>query len=437
MNLDVVLAILLILMAIGVIAMAATLFSLSLSQPASWNISRRWLTSSIALGIIAVIGICIIVWLQMHGTDDRRGTTFDDARLDALEKRVLMLETGAKGNGDHEPTIVGVETFERIADILEGLRIQISNDRTRETTLLTTETSQSFLDRYAIPVVVISVAALVLIYLLLTGAKTDPWIKWAKRTSAWGAALITVATGLVAVIGKSMDLVDRADRTIAVLPLPEYEAARAYVLRLENEVAVKVTPEAESPMTFVIPFDEAICDGADPRTWTGTNPTQFDSFLETLATDLLSCGTPERSIRIEIRGFASSSPYKKDPADCDGAGSSNEANLRIANARRDNVRSVMQRKLEQVCGFDCALKIVDHSWGPTDAPDSFELMEAARRFNDRWLNQTYSKQRGMMNRRAEIRILDAGDCDLKRESFLTLPAEPSTQSKSAAESKTP
>ena len=50
-----------------------------------------------------------------------------------------------------------------------------------------------------------------------------------------------------------------------------------------------------------------------------------------------------------------------------------------------------------------------HEW----KVDEIELMKRQMRFNDRLNNNQYSKERGRLNRRVEIRLIDAGECSGK------------------------
>jgi hypothetical protein len=73
------------------------------------------------------------------------------------------------------------------------------------------------------------------------------------------------------------------------------------------------------------------------------------------------------------------------------------ANLSLARARAANGAAVLLRDLP-------AATVTARDW--RDASD----MEAQRGFLDRAVSGTYDTDRGSLNRRAEIRILDAGDC---------------------------
>jgi hypothetical protein len=103
-------------------------------------------------------------------------------------------------------------------------------------------------------------------------------------------------------------------------------------------------------------------------------------------------------VKIEVVGFASSSEFK-DPVDC-GAGikTSAQANLRLANARAENVKVLLDRKLTHG-------EVLVRQWSDVVG------MEDERTFSDRLSNGDYDLRKGPLNRRAEIRVLDAGACE--------------------------
>ncbi len=160
--------------------------------------------------------------------------------------------------------------------------------------------------------------------------------------------------------------------------------------------------DADRLATIIVPFGkEASCDADSPSQWTGTTVDQLHrSFLAQLGRDLSQCGSQSKPIRVQVRGFASSSNVA-DFAKCGNAASNDQANLLIADARRDNV----VRYLSQDKGPH--LEIQSYDWH-----GDYQQMRRERRYIDRFIGNEYSKSRGQLNRRAEIVLLDAGECDI-------------------------
>jgi hypothetical protein len=163
-----------------------------------------------------------------------------------------------------------------------------------------------------------------------------------------------------------------------------------------------VIVEPEPPRSrFLVRFvDEGSCvPRRDARDWPGAAPSTWSrGFVAEVGQSLAACSTSERRVRIEVAGFASSSEFKK-PIDCGpDIKTSEQANLRLANARADNVKALLDRKL--VNG-----EVLVRRW--TDPAD----MEDERAFSDRLGSGDYDQRRGSLNRRVEIRVLDAGACE--------------------------
>jgi hypothetical protein len=163
-----------------------------------------------------------------------------------------------------------------------------------------------------------------------------------------------------------------------------------------------VTFEPELPRSqFVVRFtDEGSCvPGVQPRGWRGAAPSSWSrAFITEVAQNLAACSTAERRVKIQVVGFASSSEFK-EPVNC-GADirTSAQANLRLANARAENVKTLLDRKLTNG-------EVIVRQWS------DFVDMEDERTFSDRLLSGDYDPRKGPLNRRAEIRVLDAGACE--------------------------
>jgi len=189
---------------------------------------------------------------------------------------------------------------------------------------------------------------------------------------------------------------------VSLIPIPRetdsesaaYDEAKAPIIRLN--LTDRLT-------TFVIPFkEEGTCVNGEPQGGV-TLSAEFIDFLKWFGSNLQQC-KPEGGydkIMLLVQGYASSSEVKGESAlaAC-GVSHSHEANLKFAEARRQSVETV----LKKACGLACAFD--DGSWS-----GDYKAMEMARQFNDRKLSG-YDEQRGMLNRRAEVTIQRAADCQM-------------------------
>jgi hypothetical protein len=160
--------------------------------------------------------------------------------------------------------------------------------------------------------------------------------------------------------------------------------------------------EPEPPRTrFMVPFgDEGGCvPRGEARGWHGAAPSTWTrAIVAEIAQNLAACSTPEHRVKIEVVGFASSSEFK-EPVDC-GADikTSAQANLRLANARAENVKALLDRKLTNG-------EVLVRQWS------DFLDMEDEKAFSDKLSSGKYDPRKGPLNRRAEIRVLDGGACE--------------------------
>jgi hypothetical protein len=93
----------------------------------------------------------------------------------------------------------------------------------------------------------------------------------------------------------------------------------------------------------------------------------------------------------------------KEPRSCGGAKGSDEANLKIADARRDNVLAMLRAGQPD----DELVRLVPFRW-----EGGYREMITGR-FQDRDTKQQYLGSRGVLNRRAEVRLLNAGTCRVR------------------------
>ena len=159
-------------------------------------------------------------------------------------------------------------------------------------------------------------------------------------------------------------------------------------------------PDQSPTPTFVVRFaGEGSClGGSDARRWNGAGLSRASSaFVAQVAKGLAACSNRDRPVRVEVTGFASSSRFSR-PSDCGPAiTTADAANVALANARAANVADILKRNLT---GGDVTI----HEWR------DLEEMDVERNFVDRSVGGAYSQARGSLNRRAEIRILSAGQC---------------------------
>jgi hypothetical protein len=154
-------------------------------------------------------------------------------------------------------------------------------------------------------------------------------------------------------------------------------------------------------------FPEASCRRGQPAgDWPGVAPTdKTGRELTRLSETLSSCASPDRRVKIEVWGFASSSEVK-NPSACGVVATSDAANTLIAEQRAKNVATLIGTLIGKRASAD--VDVTYHRWS-----GSFEDMVSNRRFLDRLVPNHYIEARGAFNRRVEIRILDAGGCETR------------------------
>jgi hypothetical protein len=177
--------------------------------------------------------------------------------------------------------------------------------------------------------------------------------------------------------------------------------AQSVPLRAASQRGIVIF-EPEPPRSrFVVRFaDEGACvPHGEARGWHGAAPSSWSrAFVTEVGQNLAACSTAERRVKIEVVGFASSSEFK-EPVDCGpDIKSSAQANLRLANARAENVKALLDRKLTNG-------EVLVRKWS------DFVDMEDERTLGDRLSSGGYDPRKGPLNRRAEIRVLDAGACE--------------------------
>lgn len=170
--------------------------------------------------------------------------------------------------------------------------------------------------------------------------------------------------------------------------------------RLEVETSQVLFLSRRSETSFVVPFfeeadlcGETICKGAklDPSTI---------EFLNRFVDGLVDCGSPGEPVELQVRGYASSSKFDKRT-------DSDDLNLRTANLRADSVVDAILERLEASEKPDDAtasLSVRTVRWS------TYESMKTATGFKDVNAENDYSPLRGLLNRRAEVLLVDPADC---------------------------
>lgn len=100
---------------------------------------------------------------------------------------------------------------------------------------------------------------------------------------------------------------------------------------------------------------------------------------------------------VQILGIASSSPFDSVPPD-----SSRVLNMTLANLRAQKVADIIHGTPEA-----SRLNVTTYKWR------DYEEMIQARRFRDRFPNGKYGEYMGLLNRRVEVHVTRAGNCELR------------------------
>jgi hypothetical protein len=133
---------------------------------------------------------------------------------------------------------------------------------------------------------------------------------------------------------------------------------------------------------------------------------QMRDAVQGLAKSLAACSSNQSGlVRIDVRGFASSSDFKgcDEPKHSLPVKVSDTLNLRLAEARRQTIVKL----ITDVAGDRIRL---DPST-PTRWNNNIEAMRYNQHFNDRALDNSYDVDRAAFTRRAEIVILDKAACE--------------------------
>lgn len=250
------------------------------------------------------------------------------------------------------------------------------------------------------PLALIVVVGLAAYLLVRYFHRQDPILAGLERCLV-GLSVVTAATTLLITIDEQWYwFSDKPAPAVALLALPEVGSPQ---MPLPLHFIRPLNPEsATDPIArFMVPFVEATCSSADdPLNWQGVTTTpRFENYLRALGKNLAACASDIAPVVVHVKGFASSSEVK-NADQCQGAQSSDAANLTIAHARRDRVIRLLATHAGRW------VDIQAHTWTDSAA------MKHARQFNDRTLDKQYSVARGSFNRRVDIEFWQIGLCHM-------------------------
>jgi hypothetical protein len=165
--------------------------------------------------------------------------------------------------------------------------------------------------------------------------------------------------------------------------------------------------QSQDVAVVAVPFGEASCLQSDPSAvWPGTQlAPRVATLVRTLGRRLAACGSASAPTQVQVRGFASASRVATyEP--CNGAGTSDAANLEIANRREAAVAQLLREGARMSGGdADSRLRVEIASWA------NFEAMAKERGYVDT-VGGTYDTGLGTFNRRVEIRLVNLAQCSV-------------------------
>jgi hypothetical protein len=165
----------------------------------------------------------------------------------------------------------------------------------------------------------------------------------------------------------------------------------------------------EKESVFLVPFlfEAGGCDvnSEEFRKGRDLDPSTRQ-FIDNLTRGLLRCARRDRPVKLQVRGFASSQAFR-----CPGDGTerSRELNREIANARAqavvDAIADVEAAVRNGGPGMSGTVLVEPIMWA------TFAAMKAGQRWSDEEAG-TYSHDRAILTRRAEITLIDSSDCEI-------------------------
>ncbi len=187
-----------------------------------------------------------------------------------------------------------------------------------------------------------------------------------------------------------------------VLSYPPAQQEKSILFFNNTDTTIIKKGDAESLATFILPFEfETQCQAEQKmEEWEGVKiEPNHEKFLKYLSQQISKCGIKNKPVKIELRGFSSSSLINEEKLKQCKYSATYNANLEIANARSENTRKILEKYKGDF------LEIIVENW-----ENQLINMENKRRFNDRLLSNDFDKNRGVLNRRVEIHLMDAGEC---------------------------
>lgn len=390
----------------------------------------------LALLALVVIGICLYSWRQSVYLSSRMWVAIVTLAGMAVVVLIAGLMTAPLGNAQLEESVRHLEESQRIlqreigrieglinapmadqtdqpsdlnglAATIDRLTIQLATIEAPDLAAVVgaSENLQSDLPKTPLsfqpPTTLIDVLLLAvylgfLAFLWRAADKDERFAKWSKRVKY--ATLVFGFLGASVVFAKqffeawaAFNKVDGVTQIVSLVPIPSEPVSLSvpiFQLRLVDGMT-----------RLVIPFKaEGGCIEGEPSKGVNLSK-EFEGSLKWFGENLASCVGNGDKVVLRVRGYASSSIVKQASLEACRAQSEQDANMKFAERRRQNV----QRVLAEACGEKCVF--LDGSW-----PD-YDAMVAARRFNDRTATG-YLEARGMLNRRAEVIIENAADCEI-------------------------
>ena len=227
---------------------------------------------------------------------------------------------------------------------------------------------------------------------LLTLYNVMDFARSGKKQELWKPVVIYVLTGVT--LALALHLLETRGKQQPAGQIVVWNGLRGVPAPPPAEPA---TADSYAVFPVFFPQEAGGYDRASGTFATGTDlGGPEERLVRSLVRGLLGCARDQASsVRVSVRGFASSSTY--------GGAASTEVdalNLQVAQARADAVARAIAAERAGAPG----LKVEVETW------DSAAEMAAAQTFNDSV--GEYSTELGFLNRRAEIHLEDPGACEV-------------------------
>lgn len=235
--------------------------------------------------------------------------------------------------------------------------------------------------------------------------------RWLRTGSGDGLSTFTSFTFLLVTTAVAA-LLAKDPESPPPSQLPQLAANQVLFVKVDGGASRR---QGSNESLLLIPFERE-AGGCDPSTSdfkAGARlSTGAKELIAQLTRGLAECGSPDRPVRLQIRGFASSQPFD---ADCASNGDSDRLSRRL---NRDIANARAQAVVEEIAAAEVNYRAQVNSQGTsrgiTVEPiiwPTFEAMKAGQRWNDEDA-RGYRTERAILTRRAEIVLIDSGDCEL-------------------------